>query len=854
MISTVPSAWSLEATEVLRRLAGDPLSGLSRAESATRLLQFGPNVFAEEKRGWALLRFLSHFKSPVVLILVGAVLLSLFLGEIIDASVIGAILLLNAVVGYLQEVKAESAVAALKQRTVPHARVLRDGVGVAVNTQDICPGDILVLEAGDFVAADARLFIAHQLACDESVLTGESLPVEKQTEVVPQETPLGDRHDMVFGGTSVVKGSGRAVVVATGMQTEMGGIAGLITAAKTHATPLEKRMQLVSTRLVLFCLGVIAVVFALGLYHQNKFIDVLLGAVSLAVAAIPEGLPAVVTLALALAVRRMVGRNAIVRQLAAVETLGSTHVICTDKTGTLTTGKMRVSDVWIDGRLSLSPNQELLEAGILCSNASLSVEGVPTGDPTEVALLILARDHGIDLHATTVNHPRLFEWAFDSERKRMGVAVGKGDKTMLYVKGAPESVIELCKLDAAMKTQIEEAIQMLSSQGKRLLAVASREITKQSFSSSTSLEQDLQFLGLVALADPARPEAKLAVAACQKAGIVVVMITGDHPITAKAIAKELGLVSADFDGVLSGTDLDRLSDIELSQQVTRTAVYARVTPAQKIRIVRAWKAHDKVVAMTGDGVNDAPAIKEASIGIAMGRSGTEVARQASSMILADDNFATIVAAVEEGRAVHGNIRRTIKYLLSGNFGEILVMLGAAVMGLPIPLFPIHLLWINLVTDGIPALALASEPVPKNYLESSERSSLDSFRGFSFYREIIFTGFVTGLLTLIIYWYALKNSSEAVARTHAFSFLVFEELFRSFACRSETKIFWQTGVRANLALLIAVILPVSFQLVLHHFPLFHGIFKIVALDLQECLVLMGLALIPVTILEMKKILR
>lgn len=856
-----PPPWSRTADQVLSDLGTDPGAGLSASEAGERLRRVGRNVLAAEPQTPAFVVFLRQFKSPVVLTLLAATVISGLMGAWADAAAIAAILVINALIGYFQEAKAEQAVAALKKLSAPRARVLRDRNVVEIPSEEVCPGDILVLESGDLVAADARVLIASQLSAGEAVLTGESLSVEKRETPVSEEAALGDRTDMLWGGTMVATGSGRAVVTATGMNSEMGRIAKMIEASESGPTPLQARLGGLSNRLLLLCIGVAATIGIFGFVHGDKWLDVVLSGVSLAVAAVPEGLPTVVTLALALAIRRMVGRNAIVRHLPAVETLGSTDVICTDKTGTLTTGQMRVREVFVAGRTfdaeirySEDAVGTLVRAGALCTNASLGENGSGTGDPTEVALLLLARGQGVDLAELQKSSPRLREWAFDSVRKRMSVAVSRAGAAQLYLKGAPESVLPLCALDEKTRQEIQVAVTALSGRGRRLLAVAERPIPElETATREEDAENGLTFLGLVALADPPRPESAAAIAQCKKGGIRVVMITGDHPVTAKTIATELGIIEpGKWDEVLSGPELDRLSEEELKVRVERVAVYARVSPKNKLDIVRAWKSRGCVVAMTGDGVNDAPALKEASIGVSMGRGGTEVARQASGMILTDDNFATIVSAIEEGRAVYGNIRRTIGYLMSGNFAEILVMLGAAIAGWPAPLAPVHLLWINLVTDGLPALALASEPVPQAGLREMKRPSPSGFdRGL--YWGIGWIGLLTAVMTLAVYGFSLKYDDEITARTNAFSFLVFAELFRSFASRSDTRTFFQMGVRSNLFQLFGALIPITFQMILHHTHSFNRFFKTEPLGWKECILFFGLSLIPVTLIEVWKIL-
>lgn len=847
----INTVWSKSAEEVVNLLNSDMLKGLSNEEADNRLIDFGQNVLKVEKKISSFGKFILQFKSPVILILIGAAIIAGFLGEWIDSMAIIVIVFINSIIGFLQEAKAEEAILALKNLSAPKAKVLRSGEIVEIKASEVCLGDIIILEAGDYVPADSRIIKESQLSADEAVLTGESMPVKKITTSLFSTAHLAERKNMLFASTAVATGSAKAIVTAIGMESEIGKIAGLLDSVELLKTPLQKRLEQVSNKLLYFCGAVVILVAGLGIIRGEKWLDVLMSAISLSVAAIPEGLPTVVTVALALAVRRMSKRNAIVRHLPAVETLGSTSVICTDKTGTLTTGKMRVRDIFpADGK-----KQHLIKSCVLCSNASLNADGSSTGDPTEVALLYMAFENQIDVKSMIEQHPRIFEWSFDSNRKRMSVAVKDDEQVMLHCKGAPESVLELCDLNEAELRDAHFLVQTLSSEGRRLLAVASKKIVDFDFDKykeSHSVENNLTFLGLVAISDPPREETIPAIKACKELGIKIVMITGDHPATAKAIGTELGIVEVGrFDGVMTGMELDKLSPQELADTVESIAVYARVSPEHKLKIVEAWQLKGNIVAMTGDGVNDAPALKQASIGVSMGKGGTEVAKQASSIILTDDNFATIVHAVEEGRAIFGNIRRTIQYLLSGNLAEILLMLGAAIAGWPSPLAPIHLLWINLVTDGLPSLALAAEPVPKGELKGKVPSS-ETFFDKHFYKELAFVGGVTAIMALVVYGYMLNTTDAVTARTHVFSFLVFAELFRSFACRSEEKTFFQMGVFSNIYHLIAVLLPLIFQVWLHHSGYFLKVFKVIPISWTECFILLSLTLIPVTLVELRKI--
>jgi Ca2+-transporting ATPase len=717
---------------------------------------------------------------------------------------------LNALVGFFQEYRAERAVLALRAMSAPRARVLRDGHSVMVPAREVVPGDLLLLEAGDLVAADARLLEAHALETVEALLTGESVPVEKDTRPTGPETPLAEKRDHVFLGTAVAAGRGVAEVVATGMSTEMGRIAHLLATAETSQTPLERQLVGLGRTLLALCLALVALVFALGLVRGLPLMDVLLSSVSLAVAAVPEGLPAVVTIALALGVQRMAARHALVRRLASVETLGCATVICTDKTGTLTTGRMEVRDVWgVDRR-------EVLFAAAACSDSELVAEdGV--GDPTEVALLRAAAARGIDRAAIERERPRRGETPFDSQRRRMSVARADG---VLYVKGAVDTLLPLCTTgtEGALAVNAE-----MAGRGLRILGVAV---------GAGSEERDLRLLGLVGLADPPRPETMEAVARARAAGIRSLMITGDHPATAAAIAREIGILAPDEDPA--------------------RVVYARVTAEEKIGIVRELKGAGEVVAMTGDGVNDAPALREAHIGIAMGRTGTEVAREASDMVLTDDNFATIVAAVEEGRGIYGNIRKTLVYLLAGNVGELAAMLAASLAGLPLPLLPLHLLWINLVTDGLPALALVMDPPEPDAMSRPPRASSEPMLGAPQWRRILALSLVEAAVVLSTFAWALERGDVGQARSFAFSTLVFCELFRAFAARSPRLVYWQVGAFSNVPLLAVVAASALLQIALPYVPFTRTLFGLHAMSPADTTLCLGLGLVPVSVVELGKL--
>jgi Ca2+-transporting ATPase len=788
--------------------------GLSQAEATQRLTAVGPNQIAREQppSPWRLLA--GQFNSPIIWLLLGACIVSGALGEWVDALAIGAIVVINGLIGFFLEYRAEHALLALRAMTAPHARVRRDGHIREIPAAEVVPGDLLLLEAGDIVAADARLIEAHALTVNEAALTGESLPAEKSTQPVAADAPLAERRDTVFMGTAVTNGSALAEIVATGMNTELGKIAHLLTTAQEQATPLQKRLAQVSRTLLYLCLAIVAMVALLGWWRGQPIFEVFMAAVSLAVAAVPEGLPAVVTIALALGVQRMAARHVLVRRLPAIETLGCVTVICTDKTGTLTTGVMTVRELW-------GPDhQQLLDAAAADCEAELAADGRSgVGDPTEVAILAAAAQRGIHRAMIEQARPRVAVNPFDAERKRMSIRRADG---VLYVKGAFDNLLPLCR---TIPDGIHEAHEDMAGRGLRVLAVAI---------GSGPEEKDLTLLGLIGIADPPRPEAIAAVAAAQRAGIRTVMITGDHPVTARAIAHELGIVRP--------------------AEAAEAYVHARATPEDKLKIVRAWKADGAIVAMTGDGVNDAPALREAHIGIAMGRSGTEVTREAADMVLTDDNFASIVAAVAEGRGIYDNIRKALVYLLAGNAGELAVMFVAALVGLPPPLLPLHLLWINLVTDGLPALALVMDPVDRDVLQRPPRRPDEPLLGRSQWMTVMATGFLQAAVTLGVFVWALQMRDLVEARNLAFSTLVFGELFRVFAARSPTRLFFEVGVFSNLQLLAVVSLSALVQIGLHYIPAAQDIFQISALSLADCGLTLLLGLLPVTVLELAKIVR
>ena len=886
------AGWHLRpAAAVLTQLRATP-EGLSAQEAARRLAADGANELVQGTRISPRQIFLRQFKSLIIWLLIGAGVISGALGENVDALAILAIVVLNAAIGFYQEFRAETSIAALRRMTAPQAKVRRDGRVSAIPAAGIVTGDILELEAGDVVPADARLLAAASLQCIESALTGESEAAAKSPEALTAaEVPLGDRANLVFMGTSVAGGTGRAVVVATGMQTELGRIAGLIEAAGAEErTPLEQKLEAVGRILVWAALGIVGLLFGLGLLRGTKPYELFLTSVSLAVAAVPEGLPAVVTVALSLGVMRMARRRALVRKLAAVETLGSTTVICTDKTGTLTVGEMTVRALYVDGKryavtgegygpegevrladgpvpaAQRAPLLELASVILGCNHAHLVQEDgawKTVGDPTEGALLVAGAKAGGDRAKLEHDLPKVREFPFDSDRKRSAVLRRRPDGGYrVMVNGAPDALLGLCthlytpagihRLTEGERAGIQAQTTAMARQALRVLGSAYRDwgAALPDTLTADAMERELVFVGLAGMYDPPRPEAKAAVGRCRAAGIRVVMITGDHPETATVIAREIG-VATPAEVALAGSALDRMSDDALRRRVATIAVYARVTAEHKLRIIRAWQANKAVVAMTGDGVNDAPAIKGADIGIAMGKSGTEVTKQAADMIITDDNFASIVSAVEEGRGIYDNIRKTLQYLLAGNTGELLLMTACVIIGLPAPLLPIHLLWINLVTDGLPALCLATDPIDSEVMARHPRHRSERITNRRFLRTMLLTGALTAGVAFSVYVYVLRTGSTEAARAAAFAVLVFAELLRSFGARSETKPVWRIPFFTNTSLVVVVALSLGVQVWSQHNATLQRFLQTAYLPFSDCLGLLLLGAIPLAVLEAAK---
>jgi len=867
---TVQQWHALRIEEIAAQLDVQTATGLSPDEVTRRVGQYGPNAL-REKPPRALWRiFADQFADFMILVLLVAALVSGLMGDAKDALAIIVIVVLNASIGFVQELRAAKAMAALKKMAGSSAQVRRAGQSLRVPAEEIVPGDVVLLEAGEVVAADLRLIEVAQLKLDESVLTGEAVPSEKSTETLASGAlPLGDQNNIAFKGTIVSYGRGVGIAVATGMQSELGKIAGILDSAVEPATPLQKRLAVFGRWLVIATLAICTLFFFIGVLRGQPLALMLMTAVSLAVAAIPEALPAVVTISLALGARRMVQQHVLVRRLPAVETLGSVTYICSDKTGTLTENRMRMVTLQTITALrfdttpppTLPPSEpwpSMMNALALSNDATRNTDGAVSGDPTEVALFNAAFDAGFNKADLAGSAERVFELPFDSDRKRM-TTVHRHDKGFIaYTKGAPESVLPLCHtvlgehgeaaFDGAAMLATAEG---MAAEGLRVLAVAQRHWSAQPQTGDAEIETALVFLGLIGLIDPARAEAKSAIELCRSAGIRAVMITGDHPATANAVARQLGM-SAEPAALLSGPQLAALSDEDFAQRVADIEVYARVDPAQKIRIVEALQKRGEFVAMTGDGVNDAPALKRADIGIAMGKGGTDVAREAASLILLDDNFATIVQAVREGRRIFDNIRKFIRYAMTGNSAEILTLFLAPLLGLPIPLLPIHLLWVNLITDGLPGLALAVEPAERGLMLRPPRPPSENIFANGMWQRILWGGLLIAALSLGIQAWAIQNGSSH-GQTMVFTVLTLSQLALVLAIRSERESVFRMGFFSNRPLIGAVLISLALQMATIYVPVLNPIFRTAPLSLAELLICLGLSALVFLIVELEKLL-
>lgn len=863
----------------------DVNKGLSKQESKKRLNQYGKNELKEAEKQSAIILFFHQFKDFMVLVLLAATLVSGLLGEYVDAIAIIAIVIVNGFLGFFQERKAEKSLNALKEMAAPQMVVLRDGLWAKIQAKDIVPGDVVKFQSGDRIGADIRIIEQHSLEMEESALTGESLPVTKMAgPKVGASEGIGDQVNMAFMGTMVTRGSGVGIVVSTGMKTAMGQIADLLQTAEVQQTPLQIRLEQLGKILITGALLLTLLVVIIGVLQGNNLYTMILAGVSLAVAAIPEGLPAIVTVALSLGVQRMIRKNAIVRKLPAVETLGCASVICSDKTGTMTENKMMVTKLWSGGQTwevtgkGFEPSGEfkcltsaqivdtqlkqLLTYGLLCNNSELKVKKGKyyiEGDPTEGAMLVAAMKKDIDRQMIFEKYRILKEFPFDSGRKLMSVLVkDMNGRQFIVTKGAPDVLLGRCNsvmdngrvqyMDDGLRTTIMNSTEKMGEEALRTIAVAYKSVpATTAILNETDAENDLTFIGLQGMMDPPRPEVKMAVRECRNAGIKTVMITGDHLVTAKAIARELDIYR-DKDRVLSGTDLDKMSVEDLEEVVEDTTVFARVSPEHKLKIVNAFQKRGHIVAMTGDGVNDAPAIKVADIGISMGISGTDVAKETSSLILLDDNFATIKSAIKEGRNIYENIRKFIRYLLASNVGEILVMLFAMIIGLPLPLLPIQILWVNLVTDGLPAMALGLDQPEENVMKRAPRHPKEGVFARGLGWKIISRGFLIGSATLLAFMTVYKSNPDNLqyAQTVAFVTLVLAQLIHVFDCRSEKSIFSRNPL-GNMYLVWAVISSVVLMLIALYFPPLQSVFHTVPIAPHDWLLIVGMASIPTFLL-------
>ncbi|HEY4600364.1 MAG TPA: cation-translocating P-type ATPase [Cerasibacillus sp.] len=880
--------YQLSVNHVANKLRVNINHGLSSSEITQRKKSFGENALQMEKKSPKIILFLKQFQDFMVLILLAATLIAGMLGEYIDAIAIMLIVLLNGCIGFFQEFKAEKSLEKLKELASPVANVLRDGVWVKIPSQDVVVGDVIKISRGDRIPADIRIIQSNSLETEESPLTGESLPVEKSADKLNQsELEAQDQSNMGFKGTMVTRGHGLGIVVSVGMQTEMGHIASLMAKTRRVITPLERRLAELGKVLILVALSLTILVVVIGIYQGHPTYQMFLAGVSLAVAVIPEGLPAIVTVALSLGVQRMIRKKAIIRQLSAVETLGTASVICSDKTGTMTENKMTVKELYVNNQLlSVTgdgyhlkghfylndkklandyPNLKMmLHYGMVCNHASIIDKGghsIIEGDPTDGALLVAARKLGLD-ESNRHQLKIIKEIPFDSERKRMSVVVEDHNQMrFLIVKGAPDVLLSRFSyyvtesgrqsLTNKVKLDIEGAVNHMANQALRTLAIGFKPLKKDDDLDDFLLENDLTFIGLYGMIDPPRKEVKNAILACKQAGIKTVMITGDHVKTARAIAEQLQLLPENG-LVLEGYELNRLSFDELKEMIEDVYVFARVTPEHKLKIVKAFQEKGHVVAMTGDGVNDAPAIKASNIGISMGISGTDVTKEASSLILMDDNFATIKKAIEEGRNIYDNIRKFVRYLLSSNVGEILVMLFALMMAMPLPLIPVQILWVNLVTDGLPALALGLDQPEENVMKRGPRNPRESIFAGGLGYKILSRGFLIGLVTLVAFIIVFQKNDALLehARTVAFATLVMAQLIHVFDCRSDSSVFSRNPFE-NRYLIIAVLSSLFLLLIVIYWAPLQPIFQTTYLFFHDWLLIIGLSMIPTIIFGFSK---
>ena len=880
--------------EVQKELETDIENGLNKEETEEKRKKYGFNELEAKKKESLLVKFLKQFKDFMIIILIIAAIVSAFVGVkegegFTDSIIIMVVVIVNAIIGLVQENKAEKSLEALQKLSAHASKVIRNGELQVIPARELLPGDIVVLETGDYVPADIRLTEAINLKIQESALTGESVPIEKTTDVITDnETSLGDRKNMAFSSSMVTYGRGKGIVTAIGMNTEVGKIAGMLNEVEEKETPLQKRLNDLGKTLGIVCLIICAVIFLIGIAEGKELVDMFMTAVSLAVAAIPEGLAAVSTIVLAIGMQRMVKKNAIVKKLPAVETLGSATVICSDKTGTLTQNKMTVQKLFYNSKIynleDVEKNsllEKIVYANMLCNDTKIRANGELTGDPTETALV----DMGFKLKfekEILKSNPRVKEVPFDSDRKLMTTVNNVNGKYVVYTKGGVDELLARCisyETAEGVKDNLEDYKkdiyinnEEMAKSALRVLACAYKVIDHEPTDEEMkNIENDLIFLGMCGMIDPPRPEVKVAVQKCKSAGIKTVMITGDHKITAIAIAKELGILEND-DEALTGQELEKISDEDLTKNIRKYSVYARVSPEHKVRIVKAWKNNGEIVAMTGDGVNDAPALKTSDIGCAMGKVGTDVAKEAADVILTDDNFASIVTAVEEGRRIYDNILKVIQFLLSSNIGEIVVLLLAILLAPTLgewfnisdinaitPLLAIHILWINLVTDSLPALALAVDPPDKNIMNRKPRdNSKGIFRGGMVFR-VLYQGAMIGIITLLAFIVGLASSEGLpdterikIAQTMSFVVLAFSELVHVFNVRNNKESVFKTGIFSNKQLIIAILIAAALVLTILFVPALRDIFGIAILPEANVIETILLVISPLVIVELLKL--
>ncbi len=892
----MPEYYRIAKQKLYNLLKTSPEKGLTSRVVRKKRKKHGVNKLPGHDGKKIITIFINQFQDFMIVVLMAATLLSFFMGEISDAITIFAIIILNTIMGFVQEYRAEKSLSALKKLTSPTTKIIRNNELGEIKAHKLVPGDLIILETGDKVPADARIIETENLEVNESILTGESTPVSKSEELLyPRNISLQNQTNIVFMGSTVTRGEARAVVIRTGTDTEMGKIAGMLSKDNKNITPLQKRLKHLGKWLVMASIIITLLIVVIGIFNGQSTYQMFMAGVSLAVAAIPEGLPAIVTLVLAIGVQKMINKNAIVRHLPSVETLGCATVICSDKTGTLTENKMTLSHIYINGKIKNTENiyeqkqknkniKKMMEIGALCNGAKLKKEEKTgtlqkmkkiftgskppalLGDPTDKALIKAMYNYDMTLKDLKDKYDILARKPFESKNKRMSILINekKENKKELWVKGAPETILDLSKyilingkkvkINSSLKKEILKANNEMAQKALRVLAIAYKPLfqskSKNKINNDIDKNEDeLVLLGLTGLIDPPRPEAYSAVKKCKKAGIKPIMITGDHKITAKVIAEKLDIL--DINGkITTGKELKKMSDQELKEEVLTSRVFARISPEDKLKIVKALKQQGEVVAMTGDGVNDAPAVKEADIGIGMGKSGTDVTREVSSLILSDDNFATIVAAIKQGREIYNNIRKFIRYLLSCNIGELLAIFLGITLGLPLPLIPIQILWVNLVTDGLPALALGMEENSDNVMEKPPRQPQESIFADGMAGRIFCQGILIGLSTMLVFLIGLYRlqAGTQIARTMAFSTLVFSQLFFVFSCRSEIKSLWEYSPFGNKYIIGAVMISVIMQLLVIYHPFLNNIFRTHFLNTTQWVIIFILSIWSTVLLE------